>query len=65
MMVTGTASAPRFNESRVKSLTIFDLTDHSSHSVRLFSWNHLPFQKGDLLTSKALLGSRAGRQPHD
>jgi len=48
--VTGTASPLRQNESRSKPFTVFDLTDGSGHSVRIFSWDHLPFHEGDLLT---------------
>jgi len=48
--VSGTASALRQNESRGKPFTVFDLTDGDGHSVRIFSWEPLPFHKGDLLT---------------
>jgi hypothetical protein len=48
--VAGTASVLRQNESRGKPFTVFDLTDQTGRSVRVFSWNHLPFHEGDLLT---------------
>jgi hypothetical protein len=47
--VTGTASAPRFNESLGKPFTVFELTDHTGHAVRIFSWTHLTLNEGDLV----------------
>jgi hypothetical protein len=47
--VSGEASAPRYNESRGKPFTVFDLTDGAGHMVRIFSWEHLSFREGDLV----------------
>jgi len=47
--VTGMASVPRFNESLGKPFTVFDLTDHAGHAVRIFSWTHLTLHEGDLV----------------
>lgn len=61
--VTGKASAPRHNESQGKPFTVFDLTDGAGHSVRVFSWNHLPYHEGDLVSVEGtfLTAKQVGR----
>jgi len=52
--VGGRASAPRFNESRGKPFTVFDLTDGAGHAIRIFSWDRLPFHEGDLVAVEGI-----------
>ncbi len=48
--VSGIAPEPRLNESRGKPFTIFDLSDRRGRSVRVFSWGHLTFRQGALVS---------------
>jgi hypothetical protein len=44
--ITGTAGEPRFQESRGKPFTVFDLSDRGDKTVRIFFWGRLDIRRG-------------------
>jgi hypothetical protein len=52
--VTGKASEPRYNESRGKPFTVFDLTDGAGRTVRIFGWEHLSLHEGDFVAVEGI-----------
>jgi hypothetical protein len=47
--ITGIAGEPRYNESRGKPFTVFDLSDGRGRSLRIFSWGRLQVHRGERL----------------
>jgi hypothetical protein len=47
--VAGMAGEPRYQESRGKPFTVFDLSDDQGRTLRVFSWGRLQIHRGESL----------------
>jgi len=45
--ITGRSGEPRYQESRGKPFTVFDLSDNMGQTVRVFTWGHWQIHHGE------------------